>query len=234
MLEIEIEILKSTNTVQTAPALPRLHSLSMLCLNTSSPDFKGWASKKTQVAVAGNKRVLLVACDSSHRACRLFRGGFLGGGGYTRWNRTVWVVRSGVFEMKEAGCGARVKSLSTWLRILGPYPRKRASMVKALPPVSKYPHPALSNTSYLPTRSSPFSYLLPRSQHTSQPSFSQLPRLRLKLLFLDSLTGCLRALELGTIGTPPGDLWHTYGGVSVAGIDKTPLEEGYWELRLPR
>ena len=140
---------------------------------------------------------------------------------------------SGVSEMEETGCGGGVNSLSNRLRILESYSRKRASMVEALPPIPKY------LTRHYPTPHTcppvpPFCYLLPRSQHASQPSFSQLPRLRLKLIFLDSLTGCLRALELGTIGTPPGDLWHTDGGVSVAGIDMTPLEEGYWELRLPR
>ena len=80
----------------------------------------------------------LFARDSGHRPCRLFRGGFLGGRGYTRWNRTVWVVRSGVFETEEAGCGARVKSLSTWLRAFESYSRKRVSMFKALPAISKY------------------------------------------------------------------------------------------------
>ena len=170
MLEIEIEILKSTNTVQTAPALPRLHSLSMLCLNTSSPDFKGWASKKTQVAVAGNKRVRLVACDSGHRPCRLFRGGFLGGGGYTRWNRTVWVVRSGVFEMEEAGCGARVKSLSTWLRILPPVsntPTRHYLTHPTCPPVPPLflfasSFPTRVPTLVLPTASPPPETYFPR------------------------------------------------------------------------
>ena len=46
MLEIEIEILKSTNMVQTAPALSRLQSLSVLCLIASSPDFTSWGSNK--------------------------------------------------------------------------------------------------------------------------------------------------------------------------------------------
>ena len=139
MLEIEIEILKSTYTVQTAPALSRLHPLDTLCLNASSPDFTNRAVKDTGFRCGNRTSASLCLWLSGHRPCRLFRGGFLGGGGYTRWNRTVWVVRSGVFEMGEAGCGAQVKSLSTWLRVLESYSRKRASMVKALQTISKYP-----------------------------------------------------------------------------------------------
>ena len=115
-----------------------------------------------------------------------------------------------VSETEETGCEAGVKSLSTWLRILESYSRKRASIVKDLPPISKCPtqhYPAPPTRPPVP----PLCYYFPLSWRAPQPSFSQLPRLRLKHIFPDVLSGCPRALGLGTVAKPPGNMRREVG-----------------------